>query len=488
MTGKIIIVGLGSGNENSLSLGIYKLLKSSENIFLRTRVHPIVDFLLEEEICFNTFDYLYDQSFEYEAVYQEIAVSLINEAKLGKTLVYAVPGHPTVAEKSVKNLIAAGKKEKIEIEVLGGESFLDTFFSRLNIDPIDGFLFLNGEAVTRDDIMPSKNILIGQVYNRYIASDLKLSLMEIYPDETPVWLVANLGIDGQEIIKELPLYELDYEEKDFHHLSSLFIPASVSEQGEKRQFYKLVETVKILRSPNGCPWDREQTHRSIRKNLIEETYELLDAIDAMDIDNMIEELGDVFLQVLFHSEIAEEEGYFNIYDVIEQLNLKLLRRHPHVFGNESAQGAEEALDFWNKTKSEEKENMDGTEASILDGIPKELSTILKAYKLQKKAAKVNFDWTRVEDVYSKIEEELAEVKAAKGEEQLREIGDLLFAIINLARFLGHDPEEALALTNKKFIQRFKYIEESFNKKGILFENASLELMEKYWNEAKNAEW
>lgn len=486
MSGKITIIGLGSGNENSLTLGIYKLLKKSENIYLRTRVHPIVDFLIEEQISFQTFDYLYDQSFEYEVVYQEIAISLINEAKLGKKVVYAVPGHPMVAEKSVKNLIEAGKKEKIGVEVLGGESFLDTFFSRLNIDPIDGFLFLNGETVTRDDIIPSKNILVGQVYNRFIASDLKLTLMEIYPDETPIWLVANLGIDGQEMIKQLPLYELDYEEKNFHHLSSLFIPASVSEHGEQRQFYKLVETVKILRSPNGCPWDREQTHKSIRKNLIEETYELLDAIDAMDIDNMIEELGDVFLQVLFHSEIAEEEGYFDIYDVIEQLNLKLLRRHPHVFGDEAAQGAEEALDFWNKMKSKEKSNSEGNRTSILDGIPKELPTILKAYKLQKKAAKVNFDWTSVEDVYRKIEEELEEVKTAKGEEQLKELGDLLFAIINLSRFLGHDPEEALSLTNKKFIQRFNYIEESFNREGILFEDASLELMEKYWNEAKNA--
>lgn len=486
MTGKITIIGLGSGNEDSLSLGIYKLLKKSENIYLRTRVHPIVDFLTEEQINFQTFDYLYDQSFEYEAVYQEIAKSLLNEAKSGKTLVYAVPGHPMVAEKSVKNLIEAGNKEDVDVDVLGGESFLDTFFSRLNIDPIDGFIFLNGETVTRDDIIPSKNILIGQVYNRFIASDLKLTLMEIYPDETPVWLVANLGIDGQEIIKQLPLYELDYEETDFNHLSSLFIPASASDQGEQRQFYKLVDTVKVLRGPNGCPWDREQTHKSIRKNLIEETYELLDAIDAMDIDNMIEELGDVFLQVLFHSEIAEEDGYFNIYDVIEQLNLKLLRRHPHVFGDEAAQGADEALDFWNKMKSKEKEIVE-EKTSILDGIPKELPTILKAYKLQKKAAKVNFDWTRVEDVYNKIDEELAEVKSAKGEEQLEEIGDLLFAIINLARFLGHDPEEALALTNKKFIQRFNYIEERFNQEGILFEDASLELMEKYWNEAKNAE-
>lgn len=483
MTGKITIIGLGSGNENSLSLGIYKLLKKSENIYLRTRIHPIVNFLTAEQISFQTFDYLYDQSFEYEAVYQEIAKSLLNEAKLGKTLVYAVPGHPMVAEKSVKILIEDSNKEDVDVEVLGGESFLDTFFSRLNIDPIDGFIFLNGETVTRDDIIPSKNILIGQVYNRFIASDLKLTLMEIYPDETPVWLAANLGIDGQEIIKQLPLYELDYEETDFHHLSSLFIPASASDQGEQRQFYKLVDTVKILRGPNGCPWDREQTHKSIRKNLIEETYELLDAIDAMDIDNLIEELGDVFLQVLFHSEIAEEEGYFNIYDVIEQLNLKLLRRHPHVFGDEAAQGADEALDFWNKMKSKEKEIVE-EKTSILDGIPKELPTILKAYKLQKKAAKVNFDWTRVEDVYNKIDEELAEVKSAKGEEQLEEIGDLLFAIINLARFLGHDPEEALALTNKKFIQRFNYIEESFNQEGILFEDASLELMEKYWNEAK----
>lgn len=485
MDGKITIVGLGSGTEEQLSLGVYKILKNSEYLFLRTKVHPVVSFLEKERIDYKTFDFLYDTLTEYEQVYKEITSLLIGQARLGSSIVYAVPGHPMVAEKSVQYLLKDGRDSNIEVEIIGGESFLDTFFSRLNIDPIEGFVFLNGENISRTDINPTKNTIIGQVYDSWVASDVKLTLMEVYTNDMPIWIVSNLGISGKEVIKKVPLYELDHHPEDFHHLSSLYLPKTSDEKVYERTFNRLFEIVQILRGPEGCPWDRDQTHQSIRKNLIEEAYELAETIDEMDLDHMIEELGDVLLQVMLHSQIADDEGYFDINDVIQQLNQKLVRRHPHVFGDENAEEAEEALKHWHKIKQQEKgESKQIYFDSVLDGIPKDLPAISKAYKLQKKAANVGFDWSDIEDVYSKIQEEIREIKAADKDNQKEEIGDLIFAVVNLARFMKIDPEEALAKTNLKITKRFHYIEKKLKEEQISIEDASLEIMERFWIEAK----
>jgi len=482
MNGRITIVGLGSGTEDQLSLGIYKMLKHSKQLYLRTKVHPVVAFLEEEGISYQSFDYLYDSLSDYEKVYQEIANTLISLVLDGDSLVYAVSGHPMVAERSVQNLIKLGKEQGVEVDVLGGESFLDTFFARLHIDPIEGFLFLNGEGILYKDLDPSKHTVIAQVYDQWVASDLKLTLMELYPDDYKVLIASNLGMGEQEIIKEIPLYELDRHPEEFHHLSSLFIPKAQSGKIYEPTFSRLEEIIKILRSPDGCPWDRAQTHQSIRKNLIEETYELIETIDDLDLEHMIEELGDVLLQVMLHSQIASDDGYFGIHDVISQLNQKLIRRHPHVFGEEKAEQAEEAYLHWEQIKQQEKGNK--KRESFLDGIPQDLPTIMKAYKLQKKAAKVGFDWEKREDVYLKIEEEIHELREAPVEHQLDELGDVLFAIINLARFMDIDPEQALASTNRKFIRRFNYIEQKLKENEKPIEQASLAEMEEYWNEAK----
>lgn len=484
MNEKIIIIGLGSGNEEQLSLGAYKLLKSSDHLYLRTKIHPVVSFLDQEGINYKTFDDLYDTNQEYDQVYQKIATYLLEEVKRVDSIVYAVPGHPMVAEKSVQYLLELGKAKGIEIEVKGGESFLDTLFSSLHIDPIDGFIFLNGETITRNDLDPSKNIVIGQVYNQFVASDVKLTLLELYPEEMTIWIVSNLGMGSKEIIKPISLYELDHKPEDFHHLSSVFVPMTEDEQVQQKTFSRLVEIVQTLRGPNGCPWDKEQTHQSIRKYLIEEAYELLETIDELDMDHMIEELGDVLLQVMLHAQIGDDEGYFNIYDVIMQLNQKLVRRHPHVFGDEKAEKAEEVLKRWNKIKEQEKEKQGVIHSSILQGIPKDLPAILRAYKLQKKAASVGFDWPTIEQVYQKIAEEIDELKEANGESAKDELGDVMFAVVNLARFMKIDPEEALEKTNRKFMKRFFYIEQKLKEKGIQIEHASLEIMDQYWEEAK----
>jgi tetrapyrrole methylase family protein/MazG family protein len=487
MKKQITVVGLGSGDENRLSLGVFRKLVSGIPVYLRTAEHPVVSFLQGEGVNLISFDHMYQATTEFTEVYQNIVNELISEVTKVKELIYAVPGHPLVAEQTVRMLYAAAAEKGIAVHVLGGESFIDTFFERMLIDPIDGFTVLNGKRLRAGELHSNINTLVAQVYNQLIASHVKLALMEYYPDDYVVYIVENLGIPELERVTGLPIFELDRESGRFHNLSSVLVPRNQEPLLIKRDLNQLLELIRILRGPDGCPWDRVQTHQSIRKNLIEETYELVEAIDHQDFDEMLEELGDVFLQVILHSLLAEDKGYFDFHDVIEELMRKLIRRHPHVFGDAVAGQEEEARAEWERIKAQE--NVEGgmQRTSVLDGVPLDLPETYKAYKLQKKAAGVGFDWSEVESVYDKIKEELTEVSQATGGQLTNEIGDLLFAVVNLARFYKVDPEEALAATNRKFVQRFKHIEEVLNERGIPLAEAGLELMDVLWEEAKQAE-
>jgi tetrapyrrole methylase family protein/MazG family protein len=245
---------------------------------------------------------------------------------------------------------------------------------------------------------------------------------------------------------------------------------------EGKKFQELVEIVQRLRKE--CPWDREQTNQSIKNNLIEEAYELLEAIEENDDEKMIEELGDVLLQVVFHSQIKKDEGKFDIVVVMDRLIKKLIKRHPHVFGESEAKNAEEVLKQWHQIKQEEK-------SSILEGIPKRMPALLRSYKVQDRMAKVGFEWENINDVWEKVFEEMQELKEAKTyEEKVHEFGDILTALVNLARFLKIDPEEALHLATDRSIRRFNYIEQKAKQQGKKLEEMSLEEMDKYWNESK----
>lgn len=252
--------------------------------------------------------------------------------------------------------------------------------------------------------------------------------------------------------------------------------------GEK--FEKLVEIMRRLRAPDGCPWDQEQTHESLKKYAIEESYELCDAIDSGEDEKIKEELGDVLLQVVFHAEIAEEEGRFNVGDSIDYVSEKMVNRHPHVFGDETAATAEDVLRRWEHRKLEEKKA--GT--SILDGVPKALPALLRAHMIQQRVARVGFDWEKTEDVLAKVREELDELAEAAQEGDKaaveEELGDLLFAVVNVARWCEADPENALSKTVRKFRRRFNYIEKTVHGNGNTLEGTSLEEMDRLWEQAK----
>ena len=249
--------------------------------------------------------------------------------------------------------------------------------------------------------------------------------------------------------------------------------------GKRYTFEDLKEIMKELRQK--CPWDRKQTHESLKKYLLEEAYEVIDAIERKDWQALKEELGDLLLQPIFHARIAEEEGKFNIDDVVDHLCKKLIERHPHVFGEEKAQSAEEVLKNWEKRKIEKR-------SSVLEGVPKAMPALMRAEKLQKKASKVGFDWSDISQVEEKVKEEWNEfwqaLKEGDREKIEHEFGDLLFALVNLARFLKIDPEEALQKANERFIKRFSYIEQKVKESGKRWEDFTLEELDRLWEEAK----
>ena len=249
---------------------------------------------------------------------------------------------------------------------------------------------------------------------------------------------------------------------------------------------KLIKITDTLMGDDGCPWDKVQTRESLKPYLVEETYEVLEALDENDPEKIKDELGDLLYQILFHSKISSLKGEFNFRDVIDNLSEKMVRRHPHVFKGGKLNTPDQVIGQWEEIKK--KENNKANQKSILDSIPINLPSLIRAQKLQKKAAKEGFDWDQINDVFDKLDEEISEFKEAvltkKSMDIQNEIGDILFVITNIAKFHKIDAEEALRSTNNKFIKRFKYIEQKLEGKGKTLKNSSLEEMERYWQEAK----
>lgn len=482
MNGKITIVGLGAGDLNQLPLGIYRILKSTEKIYLRTKEHPVIQELEQEGFIYTSFDHVYEKHERFEDVYEEI-MNLLLEAAKQDEIVYAVPGHPLVAEKTVQLLLEEGPKKNIITTISGGQSFIDALFTAVKVDPIEGFQLLDGTDLQLKDIQTNQHLIIGQVYDAFIASNVKLTLMEKYPDEYEVTIVTAAG-SREESLRKVPLFELD-RQMTLNNLTSLYVPPM--KEASLKEFTSLKEIISILRGPNGCPWDKKQTHQSLKKYLIEESYELLEAIDEDDIDHIIEELGDVLLQVMLHSQIGEDEGMFTIDDVIENISSKMIRRHPHVFGDQTVSNAEEVVENWREIKRAEKGEAE-SQTSISEQVGRGLPAIIRAYTMQKFASKLGFDWDQAEESLKKVQEEIKEfeIELEKGnkESQISEMGDLLFSVINTARLMSIHPEEALEMANQKFIRRFSYVEQQVAKSGKAFNNFTLEDLDSFWNMAK----
>ena len=484
---EITIIGLGAGDLDQLPLGIYKKLIQTEQCFVRTIDHPVIGDLKREGINFTAFDGIYEKHDQFEAVYEEIAGTLLQEAS-NRSVLYAVPGHPMVAEKTVQLLLEKSPALGIAIKLEGGQSFLDPLFQAVRIDPIEGFQLLDGTDLSPDDLHITQHMIIGQVYDAFSASNVKLTLMEKLPDDYEVYIVTAAG-SSQEKVTKCALFELD-RQMELSNLTSVYVPPVSEEALRYREFSKLRQVIAELRGPDGCPWDKKQTHESLKKYLIEEAYELIDSIDEEDDEGMIGELGDVLLQVMLHSQIGEDEGMFTIDDVIEGITAKMIRRHPHVFGDVEVNGEEDVLVNWQKIKEDEKGSETKAPQSILDGIEKSLPNLLRAEEYQKRAAKVGFDWDEVSEAWKKVREEVQELEEEilspnRDVERIKsELGDLFFALVNISRYYDIQAEEAVYKANQKFHQRFTYIEECIQRANKKFEDYTLEELDSYWDEAK----
>jgi tetrapyrrole methylase family protein / MazG family protein len=399
-------------------------------------------------------------------------------------VVYVVPGHPLVAEKAVSLIVEMAKAQKLELEIIPAVSFIDAIINAVRIDPILGLKIVDGLELGRQKPDVTVGNIITQVYSKLIISEAKIKLMEYYDDEQPIYLIKAAGVKELEKIEEMPLYMLDRVDW-VDYLTSIYIPPATKR--ENNEFADLINVMEKLRSEEGCPWDREQTHESLKRYLIEEAYEVIEAIDEDDMEGLCEELGDVLLQVVFHAQIAKEFGEFDIKEVIKGITDKMINRHVHVFGDQTCKTADEVLLKWEDNKRKEKSIE--THTDNLKAIPKVLPALIRSFKIQEKASKVGFDWDKVEDAILKIHEELdeflVEYKNGNKEKTTEELGDLLFAVVNTARFLNIDPEFALTSTIEKFIRRFEYIETNANKNGKNMENMTLNEMDLLWNEAKS---
>lgn len=474
----ITVVGLGPGDGRFLTREAWQTLTEAGTVYLRTKRHPAVADL-PDNVTLISFDAVYETADTFESVYAHIVAELLRLAENG-AVVYAVPGHPHVGEATVTALEAAAQQASAPVRIVPGLSFVEPTLTAVGADALDGLQLFDAVellAFLYPPLNPDVPLLLGQVYSRLVAGDLKLVLTAVYPEEHPVYLIHAAGMAGQSV-ENLPLYAIDRSEQ-ISHLTSLYVPPLPY----KATLAALAETVAILRSPDGCPWDREQTPQSMRASFLEETAELLDALDADDPDSLREEMGDVLYHLVMQTQMAHEEELFRLTDVIAGIDAKLKRRHPHVWGDWEVADTAEVLRNWEQIKQEEKgERPD----SLLATIPRTLPALARSQKIQSKVAKVGFDWPNVAGVYEKLQEELAELQAAgTPAERQAELGDLLFVLVNLARWLDVDAESALREANGRFTHRFNHLEQLVRQRQLDWGDLDLAALDALWQEVKS---
>jgi tetrapyrrole methylase family protein / MazG family protein len=481
----IVLMGLGPGGADLLTLQAWQWLEQIPEIYVRTRQHPTLAGF-PKDLSVVSFDELYETSEKFEEVYEKIITRVLELGQRPGGVTYAVPGHPFVAEATCPEIFRRAKEMGILVRVIEGLSFIEPTFTALGLDP-----FPRTEMVDALDLAslhtppfpPDQAALVAQIYSREVAADVKLTLTSIYPDTHPVRLVHAAG-SAEQVVEDLALYEID-RSQHVGLLTTLYVPPLAPDAAVEG----FQEIVAHLRAPDGCPWDKEQTQQSMGPSLLEETYEALDALEKGDPEAFCEELGDLLLVLMMEAQIASEDGDFNFADVVQGISHKIVYRHPHVFGEVKVDGTVGVLKNWEALKEAERKakNKDGDKPKgMLDALPKTLPALMQAQEYQDRVARVGFDWPNIEGVIAKFMEEWREVEAAsEPEEREMELGDLLFSAVNLVRWNKLDAESLLRKANLRFKQRFAHIEQAARTQNLKLANLSLDEMEALWQEAKN---
>ena len=480
MSKGITIVGLGPSSAEMLTRKAWEVLGASQELYVRTRDHPALD-ELPQELLIHSYDHLYNQADSFTEVYEVIVAQLMELARREQGVVYAVPGDPGVGEATVARLREMAALEGLPFRLVPGVSFIEPCLALLGLDALDGLFIADAlELATahHPEFSPDTGVLVAQLHSQLVAADVKLTLMNQYPPDHPVQIISNAGSPSP-TIEAIELEALDRSER-FQATTSLYVPPLEG----VGSFEAFQETIAHLRAPEGCPWDREQTHQSLRSHLMEETFEALEAIDHDDMNALKEELGDLLLQIVIQVQIATEEGSFLMVDVIQHIQDKLIRRHPHVFADLDLEDVDQVLHNWEALKEVER-NHQGAGKGILDGVPLGMPALAQADEIQDRVTRVGFDWPEITGVIAKLQEELQEVAEATSEQEQRlEMGDLLFSVVNYARWLNVDPEAALRQANRRFRERFRHVERIAREADANLSELSIDELEDLWQKAK----
>lgn len=458
---------------DALTVAASDAVRHAERLFLQTDRHPAARWVVDAGIPYTSMDDLYDSAADFSALNEQIARRLTDSG----ACVYAVTG--AVLDTQLPIIHRFAGQAGICVRVLPGIPAVLAAFPERRID------VLCTVSALPHRIDPQQSIAVDEITDGILAGEVKLLLGEYYPDDWPI-LLACTDAKGCYTHTEIPLYALD-RQKRYDATTAAYVPAAAFEDLQRFSYDDLCDVLRRLRAPNGCPWDREQTHQSLREPLMEECYELIDAIDSGDDNAICEEAGDVLMHAAFHGVIASEQGRFTERDVSTCIVQKLVYRHPHVFGNVRVHSSDEVLKNWDALKMAEKSQK--THAEVLKSVPRCFPALTRASKVQHKAAKVGFDWPDVTGAIPKLAEETDELlRAMQGDGDVaEEMGDLLFSAVNVARLLKTDPEFLLREATDKFIDRFTAMEKLAVERGTQLENLSLFEMDALWDEAKNTQ-
>ncbi|MDD3882704.1 MAG: nucleoside triphosphate pyrophosphohydrolase [Eubacteriales bacterium] len=469
----ITVVSLGCGHPEDITVRALSAIKSARRVFILSDRMPAAELLKREGVGFSTMDDLYDAAEDFDTLADRIAERLIAAAPL----CYAV--FDASRDEGVKRL-AKRAGESIKLSILPGVSEASAVEARAlshGAETMAGVLSVSANSFSENMLQPDMPIVITEINSRILAGDVKLKLSRIFAPEQKIYYER-----GQRM-SEIELAELD-RRKEYDHTSSVYVPAASLDKREGYTVSDLCGILGILLGENGCPWDREQTHESLRKYLIEEAYETVDAIDSGDTDKMCDELGDVLLQVVFHACLAEKHGEFDIKDVATSECKKMIRRHEHIFGSRKLESADAVNLNWENVKRAEKGLSSVAEA--MRDIPASFPALMRAEKVQDKARKVGFDWQKPEEALEKVHEEANEVleELKAGRDPAEELGDLLLSVVNVVRLSSLSPEIVLKSAVDKFVRRFESMEKLILSDGKSLECLTLTEMDVYWVRVK----
>ena len=458
----------------TLTLSAWETVQAAPVLYLQTAEHPSARPVLDAGLPFTAMDDLYAAASDYDALNEAIADRLTSSG----SAVYAIMGGGCFAQ--LPCIREACQRKGFELIQLPGVPYYQAAFPDAQA----------GQVYTANDLPQTvdtdRPLYISELDNPLLSGEVKLKLQRFYPDDHPVVLAVQQPSGGY-IRRTVPLYALD-REKGFFASTVLWVPALPFEKKRTYGYEDLLTVLRRLRAPDGCPWDREQTHESLKKDMREECYELMDAIDERNDEHIVEECGDVLMNVLFHPIIGEEQGRYDDRDVTTEIVRKLIYRHPHVFGAVHVDSTEEVLKNWDALKQKEKGQQSVT--ATLKSVPRSFPALLRCEKVQKKARKVGFDFDTAEDAFHKIGEETRELHEAmaEGKDVEKEMGDLLFACMNVCRLLGFDGEDTLHKATDKFIRRFERMEKNIENEGKKLSGMTLSQMDEYWEKAKTTEY